>query len=401
MNGPTIQALPRKPGGPSLIGMNKLHLLFGTLALGFGLAAQGPAPQPSLERGVVDALSPGIPDDPDLAKAIAPYAAEIHTSFGRVIGFAPVELPNGWPQGLSPLGFLLADGMREEAARAIGGEVRCAFTNSGGIRRGIPAGPVSIGSIYEALPFDNELVVAEYTGAEVVAIVKEGIQAKGGEPGSGVRVSVTGNPEQPKVSITWSDGAPIQASGTFRVATTDYLLANGDRTPTLKRGRHVILTSKPVRQILIDACERLHRGPQHVVVRVEKALVPLRSADVQREFLRSFASAQDGNRPRPEHPQRPELGNLHEEVRAHRHGKTHLRRGDIHFKPATMHFAQVINAGGKGKGEFLHGVAARLVPGAAVDADGLQPGRMDRGPPGQRSHFAVGPGQGLRKLALV
>ena len=245
--------------------MDKLPLLFGTLALGFGLAAQNPPAQPHLEQGVVDSLSPNVPDDPDLAKVIAPLAAEIHASFGRIIGYAPVELANGWPQGLSPLGFLLADGMRQEAARAVGGEVRCAFTNSGGIRRNIPAGPVSIGSLYEALPFDNELVVAEYTGAEVVAIVKEGIQGKGGEPSSGVRVSVTGNAGQPTVSITWSDGTPIRSTDLFRVATTDYLLANGDRTPTLKLGRHVILTSKPVRQILIDTCERLTKAGKPIL----------------------------------------------------------------------------------------------------------------------------------------
>ena len=245
--------------------MDKLPLVFGILALGLGLAARSPSAQPRLEQGVVDILSPSVPDDPDLAKVIAPLAAEIHASFGRIIGYAPVELPNGWPRGLSPLGFLLADVMREEAARTAGGEVRCAFTNSGGIRRNIPAGPVSIGSIYEALPFDNELVVAEYTGAEVITIVKEGIQGKGGEPSSGLRVSVTGTAGQPTVSITWSDGTPIRPTDLYRVATTDYLLANGDRTPTLKLGRHGILTSIPVRQILIDACERLTKAGKPIL----------------------------------------------------------------------------------------------------------------------------------------
>ena len=240
--------------------MKKLGLLCGfTLAL--ALAAQAPR----LEQGVNDPISAGVPDDPDLAKAIAPFAAEIHASFGRVIGNAPDGMDRGGTRGEFPLGFLLADIMRAGAAAMVGEEVRAAFTNNGGIRRNLPAGPVHVGDLYEVMPFDNELVVAEYTGAEVVAIIKEAIRRKGGEPVSGVRASVTGSPEHPLVAITWSDGTAIDPAGRFRVATTDYLLANGDATPTLKRGRRVVLTSKPVRQMVIEHCERLGKAGQPIL----------------------------------------------------------------------------------------------------------------------------------------
>jgi 2',3'-cyclic-nucleotide 2'-phosphodiesterase (5'-nucleotidase family) len=240
--------------------LNKLSQLLGTCALALGLSAPGQTAPPRVQQGVVDPVAADVPEDPELAKVIAPFAAGIQASFGRVIGYAPVELAKGWPQGLSPLGSLVAEVMRREAARTVGGEVRCAFTNSGSIRRNIPAGPVPIEIIFEALPFENELVVAEYTGAEVVAIVEEGILHKGGEPSSGVQVSVSGAAGHPVASITWSDGTPIDPKGLYRVATTDYLLANGDSTPTLKRGRHVVLTSKAVRQMVIDDFERLNRA---------------------------------------------------------------------------------------------------------------------------------------------
>lgn len=242
----------------------RLSLLLGTCALALGLSVPGLTAPSRVRQGVVDPVSAGIPEDPELARAIAPFAAAIQASFGRVVGFAPVELAKGWPQGLSPLGSLIAEVMRREAARSIGSGVRCAFTNSGGIRRNIPAGPVPIEIIYEALPFDNELVVAEYTGAEVVAIVEEGILHKGGEPSSGVQVSVSGTARHPEASITWSDGAPIDPAGVYWVATTDYLLANGDGTPTLRRGRRAVLTSKAVRQLVIDAFEQLTGAGQPI-----------------------------------------------------------------------------------------------------------------------------------------
>lgn len=242
--------------------MRKIHLLIGGWALGLALAAQAPlvlaaqAPlgAPHMDHAVSAAVGPAVADDPDLAKVIAPLAAEIRTSFGRVIAKAPEGLRKGGA-GSSPLGNFLADTMREGAAKATGTEVRFAFTNSGGLRRDISPGDLKVQDIYEVLPFENELVVAEYTGAEIIAILKEGILKRGGEPCSGTRVSLTGTPEHPVASFTWSDGKPIDLGATYRAATTDYLLSTGDATPTLKLGRKVVATGVPVRTLVLEVCE--------------------------------------------------------------------------------------------------------------------------------------------------
>jgi len=243
--------------------MRAVRLLSG-FVLGLALAGQVP-PAARLEHGGYAPVAASVADDPDLAKAIAPLAAELRASFGRVIADAPMGMERGGTHGEFPLGFLLADVMRAGAAAAVGEEVRIAFTNAGGIRRDLPAGPVHVGDLYEVMPFDNELVVAEYTGAEVLAIVREAILRKGGEPISGLRASVTGDPRHPQVAITLSDGGAIDPAGMYRAATTDYLLANGDATPTLKLGRHVVLTSKPVRQLLIDYCEALGKDGRPIL----------------------------------------------------------------------------------------------------------------------------------------
>lgn len=226
--------------------------LFGSAALALALAAQAPAPR--LEQGGNAPITASVPDDPELARVIAPLAAEIQASYGRVVAQAPNGMARFQGPGEFPLGFLLADVMRAGAAAAVGGEVRLALTNAGGIRRNLPAGPVHVGDLYEVMPFDDELVVAEYTGAEVLTIVRQAIRRKGGEPVSGVRVEAAGPLDRPQVTVSWSDGTAIDPTATYRVATTDYLLANGDATPALKRGRNAVLTSLPVRQLLIDWC---------------------------------------------------------------------------------------------------------------------------------------------------
>lgn len=234
------------------------------LAMGLGLAAQNPQLPPRLEQGGSAPVSAVIPEDPDLERVIAPLAAQIQASFGRVLATAPQGMERTTGPGELPLGFFVADVMRTEIARAVPG-VRIAFTNSGGLRRDLPAGPVRVAEVYEVIPFDDEVVVAEYTGAQVVAILKEAIQHRGGEPVSGLRVSLAGSAGQPRGSFTWSDGTAIDPAGVYRIATSDYLLANGDATPTLKQGRRVIHTSIPLRQMVIDFCERQGRAGQPIL----------------------------------------------------------------------------------------------------------------------------------------
>ena len=52
-----------------------------------------------------------------------------------------------------------ADAILEAGERAGGPRVDLAITNSGGIRNGIPAGEVTLGSLFEVMPFDNTVVV--------------------------------------------------------------------------------------------------------------------------------------------------------------------------------------------------------------------------------------------------
>ena len=241
-----------------------MTLMFGSWALGLALVAQVPIGAPHLDKGANQAVNAATPDDAELAKVIAPLHAELTASFGRVLGKSPRGIGKGPGMGDYPLGVFLADAMREGAAKAMGAEVRFAITNSGGLRRNIPPGDVRIQDIYEVLPFENELVVAEYTGAELIAIVKEGIVRKGGEPISGIQATVAGTAEHPLATIVFSDGTPIEPKAVYLAATTDYLLANGEGTPTLKVGRHVVTTGKPVRQLVIDLCDRLGKEGQPI-----------------------------------------------------------------------------------------------------------------------------------------
>jgi 5'-nucleotidase len=66
----------------------------------------------------------------------------------------------------SALGNLFASAMLESVPGA-----DAALTNGGGLRADLPAGPLTWGSLYEAMPFDNRLVRLRLTGRELSEVL--------------------------------------------------------------------------------------------------------------------------------------------------------------------------------------------------------------------------------------
>ena len=65
------------------------------------------------------------------------------------------------------LGNLVIDAML--AAEIDGQPADIAIHNNGGIRAGLPKGPITYGQLYAVLPFDNQLMALDLTGAQVLA----------------------------------------------------------------------------------------------------------------------------------------------------------------------------------------------------------------------------------------
>jgi 2',3'-cyclic-nucleotide 2'-phosphodiesterase (5'-nucleotidase family) len=226
-----------------------LALLF---LLSFHLAAQ-----PSSTKAEVIPVTASIPEDAEIQKVIAPLAAEIKASFDLPLVQAPQGLFRGRRGEENLLGYWVSDVMQGAAEAVTGKPVRLAITNAGGLRSNLRPGLLKVADIFELMPFENELVVIELTGAEVIQVVKESIVRRGGEPCSGVKAVVQGTPEAATLTITWADGSPIDPAATVNVATSDYLYGGGDSIPTLKKGRKPFTTGLTLRQILLDQCARL------------------------------------------------------------------------------------------------------------------------------------------------
>mgnify|MGYP005851797951 CR=1 FL=1 len=120
------------------------------------------------------------------------------------------------------LGYLLADILRFRASRELRDFVHIGITDEQSYKTYLKQGTITIGDMYQLLPYDNHLTVLSMCGKDIIALMEE-IAAMGGAPVSGVRMSI-------------SDGAAkgvlvnaevVDSSKTYLVATNSYL-ANGN-----------------------------------------------------------------------------------------------------------------------------------------------------------------------------
>ncbi|TMQ68328.1 MAG: hypothetical protein E6K78_01670 [Candidatus Eisenbacteria bacterium] len=158
--------------------------------------------------------------------------------------------------GESTLGDLVTDVLR----RTTGTDV--ALQNNGALRADMPAGPISRGMVYDALPFENTLVTLELTGAEVRQAIEDGLRTERITQVSGIGyVFDLGAPAGARVrSIVDLDGAPLDSARTYRVVCNDFMAGGGDGYTTLARGRNARDTGLSLRDCVEAAIREASRN---------------------------------------------------------------------------------------------------------------------------------------------
>ena len=190
--------------------------------------------------------------DPDVTVIVEYYEAQVEEVKNEVIGETTTAITRNYRYE-SAMGDWVTDIMRDyEYAPGID----FAFTNSGGLREDIDAGPITFGEVFEAIPFDNTVVVVELDGSEVVQVLEEGITgAHGVVQVSGLQF--TFDYDAPVGSriigdvIDLSTGLPLDPTATYYVAVNDFMANGGDDYGTLAANPQVN-TYVLVRDLVVD-----------------------------------------------------------------------------------------------------------------------------------------------------
>lgn len=167
--------------------------------------------------------------DAAIEALILPYKTQLDATMNVKIGKVAQSLPKDRPESL--LGNWVTDALHVQCEQYFEQEIDFTYTNYGSLR--IPAlnkGDVTIGNIFELMPFDNMMVVVELDYETLMKMVNH-FAEKGGEPISHHFNMVIKDGKPTNVTI---NGKPIDKNRTYKMVTTDYIANGGDSLFFLK-----------------------------------------------------------------------------------------------------------------------------------------------------------------------
>ncbi len=168
-------------------------------------------------------------DDSILLKMIYPYKLEKESKMNFVVAENEIKLDKAKPE--STLTNWVADIIEESVELKTNDKIDATFLNYGGIRSNYLAkGPVTIGHIFELMPFDNLVVVLRIKG-EALQIFCDHIAKSGGWPVSKSLHFIIKDQKATQISIK---SVPLDPKNIYRICVPDYVANGGDDCTFLK-----------------------------------------------------------------------------------------------------------------------------------------------------------------------
>lgn len=107
-------------------------------------------------------------------------------------------------------------------------DAQVSLTNGGGLRADLPAGELTYGQLFEALPFDNRFAIVEITGKDLHKLVTSNLE-HGGAFLSWGGLTAKARCKGGKLDVQIIVGGKRLAEGTtYKLATSDFLASGGD-----------------------------------------------------------------------------------------------------------------------------------------------------------------------------
>ncbi len=208
---------------------------------------------------LVPAVYEGVPvtSDGAIDRVLAAAMEQVRVLKDQPVGVV-LETPLG-RQGPGPLNLLVTDAM---LASTPGADV--ALVNPSGVRADLPKGPLTYGSVFEAVPFDNVVVPIRLTGGQLRQVIASRLgNSRPLLRFSGMRVRAQCAGGALDVALTRPSGVPIQDDDALLVVVSDFLATGGDGAlaDVTPREGFVIPSSAPLQRDVFVAYVRSLGSP--------------------------------------------------------------------------------------------------------------------------------------------
>ena len=203
--------------------------------------------------------------DSSMLQLLAPYKDSINNTMNTVIGFSTQGLTKKQPE--SGLGNFMTDAMRFMSEKQFKKHVHAAFVNYGGVRAYLPKGNITIGNMFELMPFENVVVLQDIKGDSLQSFLNA-IAERNGWPISGITFGIKDN----KAINIMVEGKPLDTTATYTIANSDYIVNGGDAIKMLKPFPQYNI-GYLLRDALIAYTQWLTEKGQSVDAKTEKRIV--------------------------------------------------------------------------------------------------------------------------------
>lgn len=213
---------------------------------------------------VADVVSPL---DSQLVLLYLPYKNILEKDIGRVISISEKEMVKGKPEsGLTNLlaDLLLEEGQKEAMRNHLQIIPVVSFFNYGGIRTWLPKGEITVGKIFELMPFENEMVFIQLTGEQLQQFY-DIVAENGGSSVGGVRFVISNG----KAKNIMIDGEILDSASKYWMVTNDYSANGGDDLQVFTQRSELISTAKKIRDVIISNFEERKIKGENLVEKLD------------------------------------------------------------------------------------------------------------------------------------
>lgn len=207
------------------------------------------------------------PLDSSIVKLYSPYKEIIDKDMNRVISISDVDMDKDRPESLLTnfLGdLLLQEGTRETKEQGLDFTPSISFYNYGGIRTSISKGEITVGKVFELMPFENEMVFVKLNGENTKTFIDYLAEHGGGSVG-GVRFTI----KNEKATNIVIGGEAFDPAKSYWIVTNDYVAAGGDGLAVLQNSEDFINSGKLIRDVIIRNLEEHQKNNEHLTAKLD------------------------------------------------------------------------------------------------------------------------------------
>lgn len=182
--------------------------------------------------------------DKEMQAYIEPIKQQLDKEMNQVIGESLHDMRAGKPESL--LSNWSSDVYLLAASEFLKEQVDMSVVNMGSLRAPVLKGNISVGTIFQLMPFENELVILYLRGSEISKLFNI-FALEGGQGIGGCSFEIKDN----KAINCKIQGKAIEENKLYSIATNDFLAGGNDRMVPLATPEKRIDTGLKIRNILM------------------------------------------------------------------------------------------------------------------------------------------------------